>query len=51
MLKSDMAKKLSKVIDAVDKLVLDIHKDTKKAAEALKELKESNKESNDKEKE
>ena len=50
MLKSDMAKKLTKVIDAVDKLVLDIHKDTKKAAEALKELKEL-KESNDKEKE
>ena len=42
MSESEIAKKVTKTIKALDKLILDIQKDTKKITEALRELKENN---------
>lgn len=43
MPKSEIAKKVTKAINAIEKLLTDIQKDGKKAIEALKELGEEKK--------
>jgi len=47
MSESETSKKVTKAIKAIDKLVADILKDSRKVSEALKELKEHGEEKKD----